>query len=187
MSSASAAQQQQQQQQQQQEVPRQKGVVSAKDYEARLEEVLKEVKKASRPNEPEFIDLWGIYDPHMMEDIIADDPEQHEKNKKEVVYPYPSIVITKVPEFYRQQPNQGWRDFEKCKLGHIGNEDEKNVLLTLAIKAKEPAKGVTWAEFLEEMSAYEGGAMCSWNGRECELLAGGHRDSSGRYRLSYRR
>ncbi|CEL99709.1 unnamed protein product [Vitrella brassicaformis CCMP3155] len=185
MSSSSAAPRQ--------EVAHQKGVVSAENYEARLKEVLKEVKKASRPNEPQFIDLGGIYAPDFQEGLrkyvhsAADDPEEHEKKMKVVVYPYPSIIITNVPEHYRQQPNQGWRDFEKCKLGRIGKyTDFENVLLTLAIKAKDPEKGITRRDFMEEMHAYEGGEMCGWNGSPREFLEEGHHDSCGRYRLESR-
>ncbi|CEL99816.1 unnamed protein product [Vitrella brassicaformis CCMP3155] len=170
MSSASAAQQQQ-------EVPRQ-GIVSAKDYEARLKEVLQEVKKASRPNEPEFIDLFGIYEPESMEEKIADEPEKHEQKMKE--------VVSSLSEHYRRQ---GWRDFEKCKTGPVEFIACEGFLLTLAIKAKDPTKGITWGEFLEEMSAYEGGAICWRVGEidedECEFLRGGKRDSCGRYRLQY--
>ncbi|CEM33537.1 unnamed protein product [Vitrella brassicaformis CCMP3155] len=123
------------------------------DHEKKPQEVLKEVKKAKRPNEPRSINLSGIQEPEWHEETESDahEPrgkERHEKRKDDVVYPYESIIVTT-------------QVFEKCvheyRTGESGGY--QTTLLTPAVTASDKSKGITWGDFLKQASLW-GQARC---------------------------
>ncbi|CEM19326.1 unnamed protein product [Vitrella brassicaformis CCMP3155] len=169
-------------------VPRQKGKVN---YEARLKKVLKEVKKAQRSNEPDLINL-GLcsrdYLPRADElaDITAEEKQGHHGRMEEVLYPFPSIIVSNAYSLLNHQEDAG--DFETCYPPERVEPDEfeENVPLTLAIVASDPSKGITGADFMAQIHAFEQGALCDLKD-PCEgaELTGARRHSCGRYWLEY--
>ncbi|CEM28665.1 unnamed protein product [Vitrella brassicaformis CCMP3155] len=181
-----------------QQVPREKGRLAMKDYERRLKEVLAEVKvkNGRRPSEPAVISLRGIWDPiefvHLAGGLYKEDKYAFEERKAKIVYPYPSMIITNVPLSERtlRDLRGRWQDYEQCNQGEEGiilGECGENQSLALAIKAKDPAKGITFGEIMAEMQAYEHGHMCGFDTDARESVSCARREFCGRYRLEYTR
>ncbi|CEM16413.1 unnamed protein product [Vitrella brassicaformis CCMP3155] len=171
------------------EVPRPKGSPRPVDYDKRLKEVLAEVKAADRAGEPQSFDLSTILHPEMLAEMKLlgqKAPPKSKKSMQEVVYPFPSIILTSAP----RGDGNGEQDFEKgdFKSTTIFWEDDPGHFNTLAITAADPAKGITRGDIEREIQAFKGGRMCdqfAGYGDEHNDLLRAERDLCGRYRLVY--
>mmetsp|Transcript_34570 Transcript_34570/g.85681 ORF Transcript_34570/g.85681 Transcript_34570/m.85681 type:complete len:83 (-) Transcript_34570:576-824(-) len=69
------------------------------------------------------------------------------------------------------------------ELGICSGDCGENQALALAVRAKDPSKGITFADIMSEMQAYENGKMCSFYTDETEAVSCARREYCGRYRL----
>ncbi|CEM02425.1 unnamed protein product [Vitrella brassicaformis CCMP3155] len=170
-------------------VPRQKGKSRGgskqdKAHEKRLKEVLKEIRDANRPNEPNAIDLQGIYSEPV--EVVYGDEEMehiHRQMKREIVYPYSSLILCNAEQY---ATGAGLKDFEKVR-GAKGDDDTR--CMAIAVKASHASVGISRGDIEQQLHAFKSGKLCGKelpNG-DTKYLVSAAREACGRYRLTYTR
>ncbi|CEM01588.1 unnamed protein product [Vitrella brassicaformis CCMP3155] len=166
------------------------------DYEKRLKEVLNEVKGQRRANEPDFIDLEGLGDSEEMKELLAEMDEEerkkHDRRMREIVYPFPSVIITSAGSLDNGHPELKPKDFEiVSEMAFNETSDFPYPADTLAIRASDPSKGITRGDILEQMHAFEKEAGGNMLGAPSSLigdyyqLEGASHCFCGRYQLQW--